>query len=110
MSVMKGSPLFSLWCMYVCPERAPYVFILVSVYPPERGLLDIFTLVSACLSDFWADIYMHYACSHESRQTLRLNIFVTKMVAFGPKDPHFKKLGLKWSESKIFEMFFWISL
>ena len=57
MPVMKGAPLFSLWCMYVCPERAPYVFILVSVYPPERGLLDVFTLVSACLSDFWADIY-----------------------------------------------------
>ena len=54
-SVMKVVPLFSIWCMYVCLERAPYVFMLVSVYPPEKGL-SVFTLVSVCLSDQLVDL------------------------------------------------------
>ena len=87
-----------MYVCHVCPERAPYVFILVYVYPPERGL-NVFTLVSVCLSDPsrpWADIYMHYACSNEGRQTLRLNIFVCDQnCGFWAQGPPFSKIGSK---------------
>ena len=83
MYVQKGLPMFSFWCM--------------SILLKEVSMFSLWCQ-SGCLTNqqTLGRHIMHYACSNEGRQTLRLNIFVCDQnCGFWAQGPPFSKIGSK---------------
>ena len=91
-----------IWPKLLQPPAMGFFTVFPDKYPDTTlVVLLMYKTIWTCACRFWQHFeYIFFGICTSTG--------LIGFCGFGPKDPHFQKLGLKWPEFNIFEIFFWI--